>query len=114
MDAKEIDRIIKSFLAIEKEPIVVVVFETYVGKNKKGTVLKRAAFCGVLSLWYPEEERLMFKKKDFGSDDTNSVWMPVQIDSDNVVSIKMLSIQNLMDNTTLLYSIREEIGEEIS
>lgn len=108
MDIEKLDKKINAFLDNNKEPIISVTFDHYVKMKKR-----RIKFCGVFSVWNKQEGLLWLKSKSKGSrDKKNSVRMPTQIEADNIISIKAMRIQDLIDNTNLLYLFTEEIKEK--
>jgi hypothetical protein len=109
MELEELDECIKSFLAVEKEPVVVVIVEAH----KKTKEVCRLVVCGVIDIWLEQEGKLFLKGRGAGPKTLkNSVMLYAPIFWDEVVSINILNEQDLLDNTKLLYSMREKLKEE--
>ena len=104
MDIKKLSKKVKGFLKKNKKPIVSVIFLSY--ERGKRRIRK---YCGI-STWLEHDGVLWLESISKGSrDEKHSVRMPVSIGANHIRSVKMLNIQDLIDNTNILYRINEEM-----
>ena len=105
---KKINNIIKK----DKTPILLVKFETYDTEKRKITPRYR---CGVFSSIGDDFGGMLWLKSiSKGTRDKKiSARMPMAIEINEIISIRHLNVQDLIDNTNRLAEIINDVGQEI-
>jgi len=101
MKKDEMVRIIKGILEEEKKPILLVEYRYYEKSSKSDLMY----YCSIFSSINETDEILWFQNDKGSFDKAGTIRMPIEIDFDKIISIKHLSIQDLIDNTNTLVNV---------